>query len=118
MLIPVALATGAFDDREAMLLIAYSSGEVVHCGKKTYMTVESALDWNRNELQFSSGVEKEYRSLLVRQLEAAVYSGEFQYSDELIEKWALAFPHHAKSLLKSQSKKIDPALKELIRNAK
>lgn len=117
ILIPLSLATGAFNEQEAILLVGYSGGSVIQYKKKTYMTLRSALDWNRAEASMSGGAEKEYRELLVIALESALESGVFQYSDLLVTKWASVFPHYAKKLIDSRSKKADPALKEVVRNA-
>ncbi len=117
MLIPLALSTGSFDEMEAVLLVSYSGGSVVQVKKKSYMTLKSAIDWNRTEASQSGGAEKEYREIMVEELEKALASGTFQYTDEIIEKWVKVFPTKAKSLIKSKSKKISPELKVVVKNA-
>lgn len=117
MLIPLTLCTGSFNEMEAILLVGYSGGSVVQHAKKSYMTLKSAIEWNKIEASQSGGSEKKYRLAMVQELEKSLVSGEFQYTNELIEKWSVVFPGQAKSLIKSKSKKISPELKSVVKNA-
>lgn len=117
ILIPLSLATGAFNKKEAMLLVGYTGESIIYENKKLFMTLSSAINWNKTEAQQASGEEKAYRENLISELEKALASGTFQYTDELIEKWAKVFPGHAKKLIESKSKKVDPRLTKVISNA-
>lgn len=117
MLIPLELSTGSFNEMEAMLLVGYSGGAVVQHKKKSYMTLKSAIEWNKIEASQSGSTEKEYRELMVQELEKSLVTGEFKYTDEILEKWAIVFPAQAKALIKSKSKKISPELKMVVKSA-
>lgn len=116
-LIPITMATGSFDINEAMLLLSYYGYGVIHDkkDKKQYISLKSAIDFNKKEKETCSGNERQFREAVLDMLERIdSYESPSSYSDSIFSLWAKAFPSQAKEVLKSQSKKIDPKLKSII----
>ncbi|MGB9128191.1 MAG: hypothetical protein WCB97_00945 [Thiobacillus sp.] len=118
-LLPVDVATGAPTSREAMLLLAYRGiGVIAGQGKGAYLPLESAIRWNEMEAEDSDGFEKKFREALAAALKKIQSEDEeFVYTAELTFLWSKVFPEAARALLKSQSSKVSPHVKEAIRGA-
>lgn len=118
-LLPVGVATGAPTSQEAMLLLSYRGiGVIAGQGKDAYLPLASAIRWNEMEAADSDGFEKKFREALAAALKKIQSEDEeFVYTAELMFLWSKAFPEAARSLLKSQSSKVPPHVKEAIRSA-
>lgn len=118
-LLPVGVATGAPTSQEAMLLLAYRGiGVIAGQGKDAYLPLASAIRWNEIEAEDSDGFEKKFREALADALRKIQSENEkFVYSADLTFLWSKVFPEAARSLLKSQSSKVEPHVREAIRSA-
>lgn len=118
-LLPVVVATGAPTSQEAMLLLAYRGVSVIAGqGKGAYLPLMSAIRWNEMEAADSDGFEKKFREALAAALKKIQSEDEeFVYTAELMFLWSKVFPEAASFLLKSQSSKVPPHVKEAIRSA-
>ncbi len=119
-LVPVSLATGSFDSHEAFLLLAYYGFGVItdKKSKAQYLTLSTSIEFNQRELKSSSGSEKLFREEILKELESiSSYETAFNYSEKILSLWAKAFPNQAKELLKSKSKKIDPSIRDIVKDS-
>lgn len=119
-LLPTVVATGAPTSQEASLLLAYRGIGVIPDSKSkgAYLSLTSAIRWNEMEAADSDGFEKKFREALVAALKKIQSEDEeFVYTAELMFLWSKVFPEAARVLLKSQSSKVPPHVKEAIRSA-
>ncbi|WP_299078889.1 MULTISPECIES: hypothetical protein [Gammaproteobacteria] len=117
ILIPLSLVTGSMKETESLLLVAYSAAPTIQYKGKSFMVLKEAIAWNESEVPMSSGVEREFRELLVKELQKTLVTGQFKYTDEMIEKWAILFKGQSEALLKTKSKKVPDGLRVLVQKA-
>lgn len=118
-LLPLDVATGASTSQEAMFLLSYRGiGVIAGPGKGAYLSLASAIRWNEMEAEDSDGFEKKFREALAAALKKIQSEDEkFAYTADLMFLWSKVFPEAARVLLKSQSSKVPPHVKEAVRSA-
>ena len=85
-LISICHATGMSTEKEALLMLAYRGVGIQYDPKSEsgYLTVSTAIEWNKSEALEASGAEKMFRLALIGELSLIHPDQEaFKYSDEL-----------------------------------